>query len=242
MGDGSPFRLIHRAVPPRQAVAANFEAAGLSEKGRPPLLLLLHGYGANEEDLFSLASYVDPRFLVVSPRAPITLAPGAYAWFNLGLGPQGFQYDSQEVGAGLEALGQFLGEVRDQYQVDPTQVFLLGFSQGAMMALQLALTHPGLAAGVVALSGRALPNLDQQLSDPGVLRGFPIFVAHGTIDAVLPIHHGRETRAVLSRLPVELDYHEYPMGHEISPESFRDASGWLTRHLDIPGRDQGGAA
>lgn len=238
MGDGSPFRLIHRAVPPRQAVAATSEAVESGGQGRPPLLLLLHGYGANEEDLFSLASYVDPRFLVVSPRAPITLAPGAYAWFNLGLGPQGFQYDSQEVGAGLEALGQFLGEVRDQYQVDPTRVFLLGFSQGAMMALQLALTHPGLTAGVVALSGRALPNLDQLLSDPGVLRGFPIFVAHGTIDAVLPIHHGRETRAVLSRLPVELDYHEYSMGHEISPESFRDASGWLTRHLNLPGTQQ----
>ena len=232
MGDGSPFRLIHRAVPPRQAIGGNAEAAGLGEKGQPPLLLLLHGYGANEEDLFSLATYVDPRFLVVSPRAPITLAPGAYAWFNLGLGPQGFEYDSREVRAGLEALGQFLDEVRDQYQVDSARVFLLGFSQGAMMALQLALTHPGVAAGVVALSGRALPNLDQLLSNPEALRGFPIFVAHGTIDAVLPIHHGRETRAVLSQLPVELDYHEYPMGHEITPESFRDASGWLTRHLD----------
>ncbi|MFZ4628706.1 MAG: alpha/beta hydrolase [Blastocatellia bacterium] len=232
MGDGSPFRLIHRAVPPRDGLATTSDAAGLGEKGRPPLLLLLHGYGANEEDLFSLASYVDPRFLVVSPRAPITLAPGAYAWFNLGLGPQGFEYDSREVRTGLDALGQFLDEVRNQYQVDPSRVFLLGFSQGAMMALQLALTHPGLAAGVVALSGRALPNLDQQLSNPEALRGFPIFVAHGTIDAVLPIHHGRETRAVLSQLPVELDYHEYPMGHEITPESFRDASGWLTRHLD----------
>lgn len=230
MRDAMPFRLVHRAVPPREGAGAASESG---ETDRPPLLLLLHGYGANEEDLFSLASYVDSRFLVVSPRAPVTLAPGAYAWFNLGLGPQGFEYDAREVRAGLEALGQFLVEVRDQYRVDPTRVFLLGFSQGAMMALQLALTHPGLAAGVVALSGRALPNLDQQLSDPEALRGFPIFVAHGTIDALLPIHHGRETRAVLSRLPVELDYHEYPMGHEITPESFRDVSIWLTRRLDL---------
>lgn len=229
-----PFRLIHRAVSPRLGAGAASTAAASGGKSRPPLLLLLHGYGASEEDLFSLASYVDPRFLVVSPRAPVTLAPGAYAWFNLGLGPQGIAFDSREVEAGLEALGQFLDQAREHYQVDPARVFLLGFSQGAMMALHLALTHPGLVAGVVAMSGRALPSLDQLLPDPAALQGFPIFVAHGTNDVVLPIHHGRETRSILSRLPVELDYHEYPMGHEISPESFRDVSGWLTRHLDLP--------
>jgi phospholipase/carboxylesterase len=226
-----PFCLNHRAVPPRQVTVT----PQMAEKGDPPppLLLLLHGYGANEEDLFSLASYVDPHFLVVSVRAPITLAAGAYAWFHLGLGAQGIQFDAREVAAGVSTLHQFVQEVSQQYGVDPRRIFLLGFSQGAMMALHLALTHPGLAAGVIALSGRALPRVDELLPDPELLSGFPLFVAHGIYDAVLPIHHGRETRSILSQLPVSLTYQEYPMGHEISPESFRDASSWLTRQLHL---------
>jgi len=213
--------LFHHAAPPRSGLAA-----------KPPLLLLLHGYGANEVDLFSIAPYLDERFLVVSPRAPITLSMMSYAWFNLGFTPQGIAVDAAEIETSRQALHRFIPEVVEAYQCDPAAVYLAGFSQGAMMSLAVALTFPGTAAGVVAMSGRLLPQTLAQITDKEALLGLPVFVAHGTRDQVVPLSHGRETRARLSELPVELTYREYNIAHEISAESLSDVTRWLTAQLD----------
>lgn len=216
------LNLIHHAALPRTG-----EGRGA------PLLLLLHGYGANEDDLFSLAPYVDGRFLVISPRAPISLGPMSHAWFNLGFSTEGIMIDPREVEAARETLCQFIAGVIAQYQIDRTDVYLLGFSQGAMISLSLALLNPGLAAGVVALSGRVITETIAKIPDPGALAGLPILVTHGTGDVVLPIHHGRESRRLLTELPVELTYREYPVGHEISYDCLQDVNSWLTSLLDL---------
>lgn len=213
--------LFHHAAPPKSGLAV-----------KPPLLLLLHGYGAHEADLFSVAPYLDERFLVVSPRAPITLSLMSHAWFNLGFTPQGIAVDAAEIETSRQALHRFVGEVVAAYQCDPAAVYLAGFSQGAMMSLAVALTFPGTAAGVVAMSGRVLPQTLAQITDKEALLGLPVFVAHGTRDQVVPISHGRETRAQLSELPVELTYREYNIAHEISTESLHDVTRWLTAQLD----------
>ncbi|MDQ3012423.1 MAG: alpha/beta fold hydrolase [Acidobacteriota bacterium] len=213
--------LIHHSAPPK---------GGLSEK--PPLLLLLHGYGANEDDLFSLAPYLDERFLVVSARAPISLRGMGHAWFNLGFTPQGIAVDSEEIEAARQIVRKFIGEIVEAYQCDPNAVYLAGFSQGAMMALAVGLTFPGVAAAVVAMSGRVLPQTLQQITDKDMLIGLPVFVAHGTRDGVVPISHGRETKTKLAELPVDLTYHEYEMAHELSQKSLEDVTEWLKTRLD----------
>jgi phospholipase/carboxylesterase len=215
------FSLLHHAAPPKQRLVAG-----------TPVLILLHGFGANEDDLFSLAPYVDERFLVISPRAPITLGPLSFAWFNLGFSSEGIMIDPREVEAARRQLRGFITEVVEGYGIDPAGVYLAGFSQGAMISLSLALLNPGLVAGVVAMSGRALPETITMVTDREAIRGLPILATHGTRDMVLPIHHGRETRQLLAELPVELTYHEYPMGHEISLDSLRDVTTWLTSQLD----------
>lgn len=214
------FSLFHHTAPPKTGAK------------KPPLLMLLHGYGANEDDLFSLVPYLDERFLVVSARAPIRLrGMGGYAWFNLGFTPEGIAVDPAEVESARQTLKRFIDEVVAAYDCDPDAVYLVGFSQGAMMSLAVALTHPGTAA-VVAMSGRLMPQTIHQIQDKDALIGLPIFVVHGTRDTVLPISHGRETRAALSELPVDLTYREYAMGHEISAESLEDITEWLKARLD----------
>ncbi len=215
------FSLKHHAAPPKSGL-----------EGKPPLLLLLHGFGANEDDLFSLAPYLDERFMIVSARAPITLQPMSYAWFNLGFTPQGILVNPEEVESSRRAIHKFIGEIVEAYQCDPNEVYLMGFSQGGMMALAVALTYPGSAAGVVSMSGRLLPQTLAQITDKDALIGLPVFMAHGARDTVLPIGHGRDARAKLSELPVDLSYHEYDMGHEITAESLEDITDWLKDRLD----------
>src|SRR5687767_7263740 len=99
----------------------------------PPLLLLLHGVGSNEHDLFSLAPQLDDRVLILSVRAPNVRTVGSYAWFNVTFAPQGSVIDPQQAERSRLALIQFIGEATQAYGVDPRQVYLMGFSQGAIM-------------------------------------------------------------------------------------------------------------
>jgi phospholipase/carboxylesterase len=198
----------------------------------PPLLLLLHGVGSNEEDLFSLAPYLDERFLVVSARAPVALDYGGYGWFRIDFTPRGMVADVEQAKRSLAMLPGFIDELVETYGADRRRVYLMGFSQGAMMCLALLLTRPEKVAGVVAMSGRFPQQVIGLEPDREALAGKPVLVTHGLYDPVLPIENGRAVRDYLSGLPVELNYREYPMQHEVSMESLRDVAQWLTQTLD----------
>lgn len=181
-----------------------------------------------------LAPYLDDRFFVVSARAPVTLAPGMYGWFEVQLDPDNPVINPEQAEASRKTLIRFLGELPDAYGTDPQRAYLLGFSQGAIMSLSVLLTRPDLVAGVVAMSGRILPEVLPKMAPPEALRGIPVLVVHGVDDPILPIHHARATRDRLARLPLDLTYREYPMGHQVSEESLADVAAWLRRRLDEP--------
>jgi len=199
----------------------------------PPLLLLLHGVGGNEHNLFDLASSLDKRFLILSVRAPNTLGPDSYAWFEVSFTPKGSIINWEQAERSRRALFLFITEAVTAYGADPEQVYLMGFSQGAIMSASLALTRPDLVAGAVLMSGRILQEIQPLMGAPEDLAGLPILVIHGALDAVVPITSGRAARELLSSLPVELTYREYPtMGHEVTSESLADVTTWLSARLD----------
>ena len=216
------MRLVHLTRPP-DASLSTLPA---------PLLLLLHGVGSHEEDLFGLVSQLDLRFFVVSARAPLTLGPHSYGWFHVTFTEHGPVIVPEEAEASRQTLIAFIDELIENYHLDPHRVYLMGFSQGAIMSLSLALTAPEKIAGVVAMSGRILPEVLPLAVAPERMNGLPIFVVHGLQDNVLPIHHGRASRDRLSQLPVALTYKEYDMGHQISADSLSDISNWLAEQLN----------
>jgi phospholipase/carboxylesterase len=200
---------------------------GLPSGTPPPLILLLHGVGSNEEDLMGLAPELGGAFLCASARGPYALGGDAYAWFHVEFAPNGPVIRPEEAEESRLRLLGFVDELVDAYGADPERVYLMGFSQGAIMGLGIALTRPDKVAGVVAMSGRILPEALKGIREPERLKGLPAFVAHGTMDGVIPIAAGRETRDRLSELGLDLDYREYPMGHEITRRSLADISAWL---------------
>jgi len=198
----------------------------------PPLLLLLHGLGSNEQDLISLAPYLDKRFLIVSLRAPIVLQAGAYSWFNIEFTPKGNFIDVDQAENSRLALLSFLDQLGKQEVYDPKQVYLMGFSQGAIMSISVALSTPEICMGVVAMSGRLLDSIADKLAEVEALKELHFLVVHGRGDQVLPIECGREIKTYLSNLPVSLTYREYNMGHEVNAESLSDIAHWLKQRLD----------
>ena len=198
-----------------------------ASEGRPPVLILAHGYGSNEADLFDLADYLDDRLFVVSVRAPLSMGGGAFMWYPLSFGPGGIKaHDPAESKAGWEALNAFVDEVTGAYDVDPGQVFLGGFSQGGIMSLAVGLQWPEKLAGVVVMSGLLLPEARALAVTSGDKR-LPIIGVHGKYDEVIPVSMGRAVEAGVADLPIDYTYREYPMGHSVSAESLADIDGWL---------------
>ncbi|MCL4540902.1 MAG: VOC family protein [Chloroflexi bacterium] len=194
--------------------------------GSAPTLLLLHGRGADENDLLPLGEALDDRWRIISVRAPRRLGSG-YQWYEIR------ELGSPEEASYLAALGQlrrFVEQVLAMYPVLGQQVHLLGFSQGAMMAGSLLLTAPHLVASAVLLSGY-LP-IAKGLPQPteGVA-GKPVFWGHGTADSVLPVALGRQARDFLLGLQVHISYHEYPMEHQISAVEMQQVTAWLQIEL-----------
>ena len=128
---------------------------------RPPRVrrcsLLLHGYGANEEDLLGLAPYLDARLICVSVRAPYVLDFGGFAWFNIEIGAEGLRFAFAEAEEPLVQVLALVDALRQEHR--PTRVFIAGFSQGASMALAAALKRPRDFAGAIALSGLCCPEM-----------------------------------------------------------------------------------
>lgn len=208
------------------------EPAKTNESEKSPLLLLLHGIGADENDLFGLAPFLDERFFIASVRAPFTLPYGGFAWFELLLEPGKIGFNARQFEQSKQMILEFVDEIIAEHDLDAKRVYLCGFSQGSMMSLSAMLTAPEKFAGVVAMSGRAIDEMLPEAQNSAAFKDFPVFVTHGIHDPVLPIENGRATKEILSRLPVNLEYKEYPMAHQISEESLQDVSNWLKEKLD----------
>ncbi|HAR65026.1 MAG TPA: carboxylesterase [Lentisphaeria bacterium] len=202
--------------------------------GLPPLLVLLHGYASNMQDLFGLAPTFDRRLHVVALQAPLELGaigiPGGRAWFHLDFLENDISYCSDQVHEAVTHLAAFLPQLATAEGCDPDRTYLLGFSQGSMMAHGILQRHANIA-GIIGLSGRMAP--DEFSRCEHVLKEVPVFIGHGRHDPLLPIHNGRQiaefydgsTEAVLT-------YREYDMAHEINMQCLTDVNAWLKDRLD----------
>ncbi len=193
------------------------------------LLVLLHGYGADEQDLGGLLTYLDPDggFAAAMPRAPHD-APGApgFAWFPIGADG----VDEAAFAAAVDLVDAFVDEQCAALDLDRADAVIGGFSQGAGVALAVALRSDASRqpAGVLAMSPLA-PSLDDSAVDWAVAAAMPVLVQHGTEDPMIPVAASRELATVLRDHGLPVVYQEYPMGHQVALESIQDASSWLSQ-------------
>lgn len=190
-----------------------------------PAILALHGRGSNEHDLIGLASHLSSGLLWISPRAPLGLGPGSYEWYRVRV--IGMP-DPDQVFAALETIDHFIDEVLAAYPVDPGKLFLLGFSQGSLLSMCYTLTHPSRVAGVIAQSGYIPQGVELEIDETGLKRK-PFLLTHGEHDTLIPVGWARISRDRLQNLGVDLEYHEFPMGHNVSMESLAVIQRWLQK-------------
>ncbi len=198
----------------------------------PPLLILLHGLGSNEQDLFSFAPQLDPRYLIISVRAPLPYGYGGNAWFTIDFSKGVPQPNIGQVYEARQQFTQFLNEIVQKYQPDPNHIYLAGFSQGAMMSYATALATPEKITGLVAMSGYILQETTPKDNITLAHRQLKILATHGTNDSVLPIYLGRSAANYLQQHQFNYEFKEYVMGHEVNQLCFADVKQWLDQRVD----------
>ncbi|MFZ9856850.1 MAG: alpha/beta hydrolase [Roseiflexaceae bacterium] len=191
--------LRHEALAPR--VATETPA---------PLIILLHGYGSNEEDLLQLAPYLPDTCQLVSFRAPFMLRPGSNCWFELAFTPEGMWRDLSQAAQAYTVLDESISAAIDIYHTDPTRTFVVGFSQGGGMAGMCGLRRNDIN-GTVILSGINPWDLDTFSTTPTG----DFLVVHGTFDEVVSVQTGHQTRDNLRAIQADVHYAEVPIGHTI---------------------------
>lgn len=202
---------------PKQAIA------------NPPLLILLHGYGSNEQDLFSFAEELPENMLIVSAQAPYTMSGGAYAWYAINFDANDEKFsDLEQAKESVAKISDFIDEIKAKYNTNPDKTFLLGFSQGAILSYALSFKYPNKIQHVIALSGYIN---DELLPEKIAVTTTDYYISHGTVDQVLPIDWARKAPVFLNANNLKNEYSEYPVGHGVAPQNFYSFKKWIENRL-----------
>lgn len=200
------------------------EAAGTPEGA----LVLLHGRGTSEQDLFGLLDIFDPerRLVGVCPRGPLELPPGGFHWYVV---PKvGFPHRETFLES-FALLDGWLQAFAAETGVPPERTVIGGFSQGAVMSWAMTLgpgrPRPG---GLLAMSG-FIPTVEGFELDDSRLAGLPVNISHGMLDPIIPVDFGRAARDRAEAAGADVEYHETPVGHTLDPDVIREQIDWLAR-------------
>jgi phospholipase/carboxylesterase len=187
-------------------------------------LVLMHGRGTSEDDLYPLLDVLDPkrRLLGVTPGGPLHLPPGGQHWYMV---PRVGYPDPETWAQGFGALTEFL----DGLDLDWSRTILGGFSQGTVMSYAVGLGEGRpLPAGIVALSG-FVPTVDSWRLRDDIPKGFPVAIGHGTLDPVISVEFAHDARQRLEQAGADVTYFESAIPHTIDPRFLGSLPEWVDR-------------
>ena len=196
-----------------------------------PIIIMLHGYGSNENDLFSFASHIPENYKIISLRAPYPIAYGGYSWYDFGMDDKmNFQINLKQAKDSMLKIKDFVSNKLDKICLfDINKICLIGFSQGTILSYALSLNNPKLFSKTIALSGKInLDLIDKKNNDFSNLN---FFCSHGIQDQVIPVDLCRESIDWLKINNIDHIYKEYDMAHNVNQENFYDLLNWINTNV-----------
>ncbi|GAB4521483.1 MAG: hypothetical protein Fur0018_02050 [Anaerolineales bacterium] len=199
---------------------------------KPPVVVLLHAAGADENQLFALEDHIDDRFLVVSVRAPIEQGKDSFVWYLVS------PFDVTDVNVanirkGVEYLVRTIRHVLTRANGNPDEVFLLGVDQGAVMALSTILLLPKWFSGCMAFGGVLWGDVRYDVLERSALQRKPVFLGYGLHDNIIPLETARRTRELLMGFEMDVTYREYTdVTHSLQSRVLEEMLTWLGEQVE----------
>jgi phospholipase/carboxylesterase len=202
------------------------------KEGKPPVIFLFHGYGSNEEDLFSFAPELPPHLCVISARAPYPMQPFGNAWYEINFDASyGKWTDEAQAVASRDKIVLFISEACEAFDLDMDNITLLGFSQGTVLSYSIALSFPEKIKNLIALSGyidEKILTENYREKDHSKLK---VYASHGQVDMVIPPEWAQRAPEFMAGLKIDHVYQEFPVGHGVSPQNFHSFRKWLENNM-----------
>ncbi|MTE25796.1 alpha/beta hydrolase [Winogradskyella ouciana] len=201
-------------------------------KENAPLMIMCHGYGSDENDLFSFASELPEELFIISLRAPYVMQPFGNAWYAINFDAEkGKWSDDEQATESVDKIADFIDYACKTYPVNSENVTLLGFSQGTILSYAVALNYPTKIKNIVALSGYINKGILPDSIEESEVSHLNFFCSHGSADQVIPVDWARKTPDFLTALNINHTYKEYPVGHGVAPQNFYDFKDWLKDYI-----------
>lgn len=198
--------------------------------GLSPLLLMVHGYGSNENDLFSFSKSLPNNLTIISIRGDIETFGMGYAWYDISIDHLGNKkYDNIKAIESRDQIHNFIKDCPKYFNTDPNNVTLMGFSQGAILVNSVALTFPESIRNIISLSGgvdKTIINLANKSFDH-----LSFYFSHGSQDEILPYDLAKDSLDFLDQNKIIYDFETYPVGHGVCPENFESMVVWFRNKL-----------
>ena len=203
-----------------------------TESTKAPALILLHGYGSDENDLFSFAEELPDELFIISAKAPYTMQPFGNAWYAIHWDNNDGKFsDDLQAIKSRDLIVDFIDEIIENYPVDPENINLLGFSQGSILSYAVALSYPNKINNVVALSGYVNQGILKEGFENNDFSKLDFYCSHGSVDQVIPVEWARKTKPFLDKLNIKNAYSEFPVGHGVAPQNFFELKDWLKKRI-----------
>ncbi|ALC92006.1 esterase [Bacillus sp. FJAT-18017] len=192
-----------------------------------PALFLMHGIGSNEQNMLSLVEGLKQNFIIFSIRGHLEQPPG-FAYFTI----EGYGKPHRPVfDEAVARLSDFIDYASSQYPIDESRLYLLGFSQGAILSMTLALTLGSRIKGIVALNGYIPQFVKEEYSVQSVSQ-LSAFISHGEHDRVFPLEWGVANKEYLENMGANVTFKVYPEGHTVSKANYHDYVKWILESID----------
>lgn len=192
-----------------------------------PALFVMHGIGSNEKNMLSIVEGLEEQFYIFSIRGHLSHPPG-YSYFTI------IEYGKPHrdvFDEGIKKLTSFIDFVSEEYPVNKSQLYLLGFSQGAILSLTLGLTLGNRIKGIVALSGY-IPYFVKEEYNIQPVNQVSVFISHGEFDQNLPFEWGKENNEFYKAQGANITFKTYPEGHTVSQQNYEDFRKWLQDRIE----------
>ena len=203
---------------------------GRKDDAEMPLVIVLHGRGADANDLADVAPAIDAGYRFVFPNAPKPFEPYrgmtmGWTWFD------GWPPTPATIADSRAKITTFLDQILERYPTPDGKLILAGFSQGGLMSLDIGFRTEHELAGIVVMSGALYEDGAPDLKTHGAR---PVLIVHGEADEVIPVNAARRARRVLEEHGIATEYHEFAMGHWVTPDSIAVVAEFIARCLGAP--------